>query len=166
MVLLKASMLERRTFGGTPAAIYLADRLNEVNSKPLTRYVGSRLVFINQSINELVEAHYQGIISAPTLGRMLGMLRETTKQTYERIHARDPLTANLTNNVMIGQLKNWNRRLASLSIARRNLARELGPGARIPKLIAKPVPNEPTDDSLIAKSLAKLKRQGKTSTLY
>lgn len=97
-------MISENTFGGTPAAMYLARRLNEIGSKTLTRSVGKQITATNRVVLELINGYESGFISAKTLANTLRLMRKEVSESQDMATA-ETLVDQLRRNVQIGLIK-------------------------------------------------------------
>lgn len=114
-------MLDKNTFGSTPAAVYLADRLNELNQPRLTTNVTHVLCCTQRILGELVNAHTAGFISSKTIAFLTEKMRVHTQNTshdmlHDKEHNYDPTVINLMTNVLCGSFKNVQRRAQQANI--------------------------------------------------
>jgi len=115
-------MLDLNTFGKTPAAIYLVDRLNFLNDKKLTRKISSKINSTKAIIAEAVNAHEAGLISTHTLSFIAATLRSKVDTSWdntnwnntEQIQKQEELPINLMKNLLIGELKNIIRKASKV----------------------------------------------------
>jgi hypothetical protein len=106
--------LDKNTFGGTPAAMYLADRLNDINSTKLTRKVSNFICSVRRPLSEVVAAHNAGFLSTRTISRYVEDMRihvQNAADDLRRMNGElDEVCINLMANVLAGDLKNVARR--------------------------------------------------------
>lgn len=179
-------MLDKFTFGKTPAAIYLADRLNTLNDPKYARKIASHIHTIQSLIVELIEAHESGSVSINLLNFTSRALRSQIKMVAQNFYNEKPhmgsgghpvpdlLTINLMSNVMMGDLKSIDRRVMGVTLMKksqdamiRNLEKSgVVPTAAPKKLTIADIKETTTADSLIARSRKKLERLGLPNTLY
>lgn len=119
-------MLNKFTFGNTPASIFLIDRLNQLNSKKFTRKISTIICEFRKIIGELIKAHQDGSISTHTLNVTVELLHGKIENTIDHLlnksgadygdntNLPDVLVANLTLNVIKGELKSVFRRSRKL----------------------------------------------------
>ena len=69
-------MLNKFTFGNTPAAIFLVDRLNQLDNKKFTRKISTILCEFRKIIGELIKAHQDGSLSTHTLSVTVELLHD------------------------------------------------------------------------------------------
>lgn len=166
-------MLDKHTFGKTPAAIYLADRLNVLDDSKYTRKVSSRIHDVQRVIAEMVAANEAGILSIHTLGFMSTAMREKIEILARNLYAlkHDDLSMNLFQNVLKGELKSIVRRSREVKLLKTKQQRLMTKVGNDRLLTVTPITigdikDPTTPESLIEKSRAKLKRKGKQSNLY
>jgi hypothetical protein len=179
-------MLDKFTFGKTPAAIYLADRLNTLNDPKYSRKISSHIHTIQSLIAELIEAHESGSVSINLLNFTSRSLRAQIKVIAQNLYNDPPhtgsgghpvpdvLAINLMTNVMMGDLKSIDRRAAGVTLYKKSqeaIIRHLEktgvtPTAAPKKLTIADIKETTTADTLIERSRRKLKRLGLPNTLY
>ena len=115
-------MLNKFTFGNTPAAIFLVDRLNQLDNKKFTRKISTILCEFRKIIGELIKAHQDGSLSTHTLSVTVELLHDKIENTIDHLLTKsgadygdnpdlpDVLAANLTLNIIKGELKSVFRR--------------------------------------------------------
>lgn len=151
-------MLDKFTFGDSPAAIFLADVLNQTNDSKLTRKVSAYLDQENRLLNEMVNAN----LSPHTLGSFVNFMRNRIKTSTLKID--NVLVSNLMYNVITGRIKSVLRRTKEVSHLNRNLKRDTN-GVKVMYLIdavADPI----TTELLRRRSKQKLARKQKVCSLY
>lgn len=176
-------MLDRNTFGKTPAAIYLADRLNIIDNSVYTRKMSKQIHAFQGIISDAIKAQESGKIEMKTFNWIMEKVRQDVKlkasnffndeSVNESVH--DKLSCNLFENILIGELKSVNRRVREVALLRTKQNRLIGTMSQIPEIFdvmkfekitianAKDYFNV---DSLIEKSRAKLDRKNKPNTFY
>lgn len=178
-------MLDKFTFGNTPAAIYLVQELNRVNSSKLNRKVSSVLNNQNRLVKEVVGAFESGSLSLHGFGAIMNMLRDRVKNI--KTEFENDLVTNLVSNMIAGNIKSILRR--STKVAQNNKMVDYGikfiipngtPLSVIIKLnnAMKTIFYEKdcdkfnytmdsiTPETLIARSKQKLAKHGKECTYY
>jgi len=110
--------LDEKTFGNTPAAMYLARALNELNSLNTSRSAGKRITATRSQVADLEEAYTIGVLPSKTVANCLRLMRlEITSQENPYIdHSKERLIEQLTRNVQIGYIK---KGLRLCSVARK-----------------------------------------------
>jgi len=110
--------LDEKTFGDTPAAMYLARALNELNSLNTSRSAGKRITATRSQVADLEEAYTIGVLPSKTVANCLRLMRlEITSQENPYIdHSKERLIEQLTRNVQIGYIK---KGLRLCSVARK-----------------------------------------------
>jgi len=172
--------MDKYTFGKTPAAIFLTDRLVALGSDKITRKVSKYLHDVRQKLNELVRANDAHHLSAHTVGFICGALREhVLSGEYhvdyldELIGDRDPDEVmielqkifDLTTNIMIGEIKSVQRKVTGCRHIEHSIARMKNfPAANHPVISGEI--DDITPELLQQRSKIKLARLGKTDTLY
>jgi len=179
-------MLDKFTFGKTPAAIYLADRLNTLNDPKYSRKISSHIHSIQSLIVELIEANEAGNVSINLLSFTSKALRNRIKAIAQNLYEEKPhlgsgghqvpdvLAINLMTNVMMGDLKSIDRRAMGVTLMKKSqeaLFRHLEKTGVVPTTVSKKltiadIKETTTADSLIERSRRKLKRLGLPNTLY
>ncbi len=180
-------MLDKHTFGKTPAAIYLADRLNFLNDPKYTRKVSSRIHYVQAIIADAIRASEAGMLSIKTLNFISCRLRlDIENVSADLLHEEsyvgsgghempDALSINLMSNILIGELKSVVRRCREVTLLKDKQQKMIGKivgDARLKNVMTvKPITigdiKDPTTaETLIARSRAKLKRRGLPNTLY
>jgi hypothetical protein len=121
-------MIDKYTFGKTPAAIYLADRLNVLNDPRYTQRISSRIHEVQAAISDIVSAHENGHIRLQTLNFFVAFMRQKINTVRSNFldceqyvgsgnHPMpDLLSVNLMTNVLIGELKSITRRSRQVKI--------------------------------------------------
>lgn len=151
-------MLDKHTFGASPASIYLAEHLNELGDDRTSRLVHKRLSDLFRLLNELETANYFRSLSAHTVGSLINMAaRPWANRIGDNIS--DKLTCNLMTNVAVGRCKDLERRVMVLRHRERA-------GYDQGEFSLSDVEDDITPKRLIERSLRKLKRKQKTSTYY
>lgn len=122
-------MLDKNTFGNTPAAIYLADRLNEVDNSKQTRKVSTFINSIRSMLKQAIEAHEYGYLSLKTLYFIADSLSIKVHNSVDDLlkvteDAIDPLVVNLTANILIGEIKSIKRRTQSATYLKKEQERK------------------------------------------
>ena len=187
--------MDRYTFGKTPAALYLADHLNILNDKKLTRKISSKIHAVQTIIAEALKSHEAGTISTHTLSFIASTLRERVMtRSQQLLSDNDELSVNLMTNILIGELKSLIRKAQKIKHLKRTQDQILSALQNSPfpidttgeafrsncglelvstkevltvkKLSMKDVVDQTTAESLIERSRAKLERLGKKNTLY
>ena len=152
-------MLDKFTFGRTPGAIYLTERLNQLGDPKLTRKVSSYLDQESKILNEIVQANAIGVLSTHTLGAFVTFMRHRIGTSTLEIN--DKLTADLMHNVVSGRVKSILRRTVEATKQSRSYH-----CARVLKLSILNIIDPKTPDVLIERSRQKLDRKHKPRTYY
>jgi len=103
-------MLDKNTFGKTPAAMYLVEVLNQRNSKVLNRKVGAKLHAHRALLKQLEDANEAGILSVHNLAAVIHTLRSTVDANHLECLPADAIVGELVHNIIIGELKSLARR--------------------------------------------------------
>jgi hypothetical protein len=108
------------TFGNTPAAMYLARKLNEAQDVALLRSTGRRITATFHQTKQLVAAYEQGTgnggIDTKTLANCLRLMREEITNEYVPCAIEHIIISQLRRNVQIGHIK---RAIRLATIARK-----------------------------------------------
>ena len=118
----KPVLLEKFTYGRTPAAIYLAAHLNKLNDPKLMRKVSHRLAEFRTLLNELEASNTEGSLSLRSLGSIVSMLNASAKLKKEELLAAghtDTLVLHLMTNLMVGDSKSLLRRAGRAKVLTR-----------------------------------------------
>ena len=181
-------MLDKRTFGNSPAAIYLADMLNALGDKRQTHRVSSFINSTSKMINEAVALHLNHQMSTTMLYFIVDNISRdvANKADDMRVGANgivyDPVVCNLMENVLRGQIKSVKRRLEKVvrihqqqnrakiknasKIVVNNKATVLGKTEFVPrKITILSVPDMTNEHTLVSKSIKRLRRLGVDKTL-
>ena len=151
--------MNKFTYGGTPAAIYLAERLTTYATPLEIRKVTRALAHFGRVINEIERSNIAGTLSAHVIGGLAAGLRE---QALKTTIGEDPLVIELIRNVMIGRLKYLTRRVQKVRIFEHQQATSNSS----PTIPLNKVVDDVTTELLVGRSSARLKRQNKVNTLY
>lgn len=122
-------MLDKRTFGNSPAAIFLADRLNELDDHRQTHRVSSFINNTSKMLNEAVKMHIQNGMSTKMLYFIVDNISRDVANTAWDMQTGadgvvyDQTTCNLMANVLRGQVKSVKRRLEKVVRIHRQQAR-------------------------------------------
>ncbi|PJB09487.1 MAG: hypothetical protein CO120_09880, partial [Gammaproteobacteria bacterium CG_4_9_14_3_um_filter_38_9] len=110
--------LDEKTFGDTPAAMYLARALNELNSLNTSRSAGKRITATRSQVADLEEAYIFGVLSSKTIANCLRLMRLeiTSQENPHTDHCKERLIEQLIRNVQIGYIK---KGLRLYSVARK-----------------------------------------------
>jgi hypothetical protein len=179
--------MHKNTFGKTPAAIYLADRLNILNDPKYTRKISSIIHRVQSVMADSIKASEVGLLSTKTLNFIIARLRrdvEDASNTLINIESYvgsggylmpDQLSANLMSNILIGELKSATRRCRKVKLLKHKQQQLVGRVAidaslkseiLLKKITIRDVKDPTTPEFLIERSRAKLKRKGKVNSLY
>lgn len=157
-------MINEFTFGKTPAAIYLADRLNALNNSKLTRKISTMIRDLQNIVNEIEKSNSVGFLSAHVIGFMIDPLRDRIKASRANIEKIDQLSANLMANVMCGSVKDVAYRVMEVRHIEQQDVRNNPTGKSF--VILKNIHRAITPELLIKRSKDKLEHRGKRITLY
>ena len=174
-----AMMLDKFTFGNTPAAIYLVDRLNTFNDVRLTRKISSVLCKFRRTIAELETANNSGIMCTNTTAMFAEKMRVDIQNTgSDLIHKQslqdsrdeelsyiDVRCVNLTVNIICGEIKSMKRRLQKAKYANRYLD-SLPMDKRPRKLRLKDFQDEISPATLQEKAAERSKRRNQDTKFY
>lgn len=166
-------MIDERTFGASPAAMYLARQL-EGKPQSLRRKCAAKIVNTQTQVKEILSAVGQSnkSLSLKTAAHMLSLLRtEVTNDTGDK---NFPFEENLRRNVQIGAIKHGLHHLGVIGSWNRGMYRraqrdfdEQGDALRGSQKQLLPVnipDNEYHIEVLNQRSLARCTRQGKPHT--
>ena len=165
-------MIDKYTFGNTPAAIYLADHLNYLGDPRLVRKAQKRLTGPRKILNELYKSHAEGHLSAQTLYSMAQSVKDyTIDRLVEHVEQPsevqlDDLTINLIGNIIIGEVKSIKRRVQAEVIARISEGKRKKVDPKLHLTMITQVEDSITPELLIERSKKKLRRLNKPDSLY
>ena len=151
--------MNKFTYGNTPAAIYLAEYLTDNGNHHEIRKVTRTLTDFNRVINEIEQSNEAGIMTAHVIGGLASQLRERALNTEV---GDDSLVMDLVRNLMIGRVKDLSRRVQMIRVYEHQTATSYS----APTKPLCSVKDTITSDTLIARSIARLKRLNKVNTLY
>jgi hypothetical protein len=105
--------MDEKTYGNTPAAMYLVRVLNKIDNKALTRSVSRRIKNTASTVNELLKAYEYGLLSPGSLSNTLRLMRleisdnqEILPDNFDVADIWDTaLVDKLRRNVQIGHIK-------------------------------------------------------------
>ena len=165
-------MLNSKTFGKSPAAIYLAELLTTVNSPKFARKVSRTLADFNELINQIEASNEAGILSAHNIGCLAAMLRIQAQETWldddvmitanEHGLMNHTLVNNLIRNILTGRVKDLSRRVQMVRIYEHQWATS----ESAPTKPLSSVEDTITATSLIKRSTERLARLNKANTMY
>ena len=176
-------MLDKRTFGNSPAAIFLADKLNALGDQRQTHRVSSFINSTSKMINEAVALHLDHQMSTTMLYFVVNNISRdiANKADDMRVGANgvvyDPIVCNLMANVLRGQIKSVKRRLekvvrihrqqnrVKIANATKTVVNEkltiLGRTEFVPrKITISSVADQTNEHTLARKSISRLRRLG------
>ena len=163
-------MIDKYTFGKTPAAIYLAEHLNQLGDPRLVRKAQKRLVGPRKILNELYASHAKGCLSAQTLYSMAESVKSYTVDLSSNDEAGDvkldELAVNLIENIIIGEVKSIKRRVQAEVIARISEGKRKKADPKLHLTMITNVEDSITPELLIERSKKKLRRLNKPDSLY
>lgn len=164
----KPVSLDPKTFGDSPAAIYLSELLNQKNDPALARKTAKVLAEGRELMADLARAHLEyDALSTRTLARILPLVSEYTQtKGVASLRALDEHIANLAANVLEGGLKTWKNRVQHARRSEKAAARERSQGASAAWVPASPLAHEVDGEVLRKRSKQYLARKGKADTLY
>lgn len=94
------------TFGNTPAAIYLARILADLNNPSLVRKIGAHITSTNSTVRGIVSAYYKEALSSKTAANCLRLLRREIVDSADLNENHTMLLVHqLTRNLRIGIIK-------------------------------------------------------------
>lgn len=159
--------LDAHTFGQTPAAIYLANHLNEIGDPRIARKVQKALSNVRKVLNELYDSHRLKALSVSSLGSVIELISNRTKTTNEqRLIYNDELTENLVDNIIAGEIKSFKRRIQRAIKDNDTLAKKYKVDPKPWDISISHVTDPINPGQLIVKSKKKLRRLNKVDTLY
>ena len=173
------------TYGNTPAAIYLADQLNNINDARFSKRIGA---IINQNravLKQIMVAHDEGHVDRKTVMFVVNAvhikidaLAECMKEINimgDFIESPENLAIDLMSNIVKGEIKKITRRAFAVGVKCTNQTRELGKLKDIVSTSFDIIPKQfklcheqdhKNANYLIKRSIAKLNRLNKPITLY
>lgn len=160
---------DKTTFGRAPAAMYLVTLLNERDDPVLARKVGKILRNTRELLNDVVSCHLlTDQMKTASFGKLINMIKERARSSVSILN--DEHIAHLVVNILVGEIRTFERRCQRAAALQVNMARSTPEGNSVPMLKATPMRNEPSEDERIEmlqeKSRAYLARKGKRNTLY
>lgn len=116
LTLLQMTNMDEKTFGSTPAAMYLVRTLNEIGNQSLSRSVGRRITTTSNAVNDLVYSYSLGFLTSKTVANCLRLMREEVTKDEDSVFWMDLdlrskkqslylLVDKLRRNVQIGAIK-------------------------------------------------------------
>jgi hypothetical protein len=157
--------MDERTFGASPAALYLAHHLKTA-PKGIIRKTARALVENKSLIADVIAAHEAGTVSRKSLSKLLNIISEKNHEAGNTIKLHDPLAGDLVINILESDVKRWKNRAQDAARKQSNVARKTIPGKTVAQLPAIVIQGEKNNEQLIARSLVRLERLKKVSTLY
>lgn len=159
---------DKTTFGRAPAAMYLVLLLNERGDPILARKVGKVLRSTRELVNDVVACHLlTDELKTASFGKLIAMIKDKARASASNLP--DPFIAHLVTNILIGEIRTFERRCARAAQLQASVARRTSSGNTVPMLKAVPY-KEMTDaeriEMLQEKSRKYLTRKGKLNTLY
>ena len=183
--------MDKTTFGDTPAAMFLATRLNDIADVKLTRKVSKCIIHYRCLMKDAKDAHECRAISTTTLNWMMARMNDQLDDTAVEFHLpekkHDETAVDLMINVIRGEIKDIvNKARKITNIERQQLVMGLttkenrvdirnGNGDLLGVEVTKfkpidvdlaSIPDSKTSRMLQIKSRNKLKAAGKPNTLY
>lgn len=166
--------LDHHTFGKTPACIYLAFHLTQLDDPKLAGKVGQTLTHFRELVRSLEKSSEAKIMTPQHVGSFAALLRKVAHEQHAKYSQMDGLVADLVRNIMMGEVKSLLRRASDAKHKFKDLQRSVCdvPPSKMAILLdaLRPKVTDFQDDinaqTLIDKSLRKLERKGKISTLY
>lgn len=107
----KPITIDERTFGSTPAAMYLARTLSEIGKPSLNRAIGSRISQTARNVKQLVSGYDARVLDPRVVAKLLCLMRdEVSSKAHpdeDDLSTRSPeaLVFKLCRNVQIGHIK-------------------------------------------------------------
>ncbi len=160
--------LDTRTFGDSPAALYLVELLNQKQDALLARKTAKVLAEGRELLADVARAHLDyDALTTRSFARLLSLMAAYNQgPAVQSLRAHDEHIANLVANVLQGGIKTWKRRVEQARRTEKKIARQLPPGSPVEWVPAKPLLSEVTPDVLRQRSKRHLQRKGKPDTLY
>jgi hypothetical protein len=160
---------DKTTFGRAPAAMYLVLLLNERGDAVLARKVGKVLRETRELLHDVVACHLlTDEMKTKSFSKLINMIKDRAKACAAQLP--DEFIGHLVTNILIGEIRTFERRCIRAAQLQPNVARATKEGNTIPMLKATPTNGEPTEEERIAmlqeKSRKYLSRKGKLNTLY
>lgn len=162
--------LDKFTFGKTPAAIYLVNRLNELGDCNINRRISRKLNHYRSLLNDLLNSNETDNLSAHNIAFLCELI---TKELIEnKLYCNDAnyiFLDNLATNVIIGEIKSIKRRAKLVrhqekydlkNYTNKQLAKNIN------KLNINDLKDKINSDFLIERSKKYLSRHNKKDTLY
>mgnify|MGYP001212135444 CR=1 FL=1 len=104
-------MLDKFTFGKTPACMYLAKILNDLQDNRLNSKVSKILVSYKENLKQLEKANEQNILSVKNLNMNINIMRNNLN-----INIDNELVSNLVHNIIIGDMKSILRKVKKVRV--------------------------------------------------
>ena len=160
---------DKTTFGLAPAALYLVLLLNERGDPILARKVGKVLRSTRELVNDVVASHLlTDKMKTSSFGKLIAMIKDQARASA--MNLPDPFIGHLVSNILIGEIRTFERRAANAAKSQTVAARNTKSGNSVPMIKALRTDDElyPEDRimKLHEKSRKYLLRKGKINTLY
>lgn len=161
--------LDKTTFGRAPAAMYLAQYLNEKGDQALARKAGRMLRSTRELLNDLVASHLlTDELKTKSFATLLEMVLKSVEERAALIP--DPHVGHLLVNILTGEIRTFKQRTAKARHLRIAAQRNTPEGQTPPTIKATPFIGEETREERVEKLQEKsrkyLARKGKPNTLY
>ncbi len=161
--------MDKTTFGRAPAAMYLATYLDEKGEQALTRKVSRVLRDVRELLNDVVASHLlTDELKPKSFSKLLQLIKDDI--SWKCANLTDQHAAHLVQNILIGELRTFQKRAAKARTVQTVVQRGTPAGKSVPIVKATPFPGEPSHDERIEqlqnKSREYLARKGKVNTLY
>jgi hypothetical protein len=187
-------MLDAKTFGTSPAALFLTLLLNERGNKALSRKITKLVASVRRTLNELEFAHSASTtvritsassskvtsnsfdvsgsaLSLPVYSSLLQLVKSDIKARIKQLSdatadEQEKFIYHIVENVLVGEVRIRLRRVNVAVPLQKKLQRESKEGESVPRAIAKPFAGEPDHEHFQEKSKKYLSRHNKINTLY
>lgn len=164
-------MIDLYTFGRAPAAMYLAQLLNDMGDKKMTRKVSRFICENHELINGAVFSHMQDTLSTQNFAKIIELIAEKIETQSAKFE--DKHIGHLACNVLMGYIKTQKRRCMTAAKIQTEVNKVTPEGETPPEVSAIPSAishySEITHDKveqLRERSRSYLARKGKINTLY
>jgi hypothetical protein len=166
--------IDLHTYGKTPACRFLAFQVSQIGDARLANRVGQSLTHFRDLTNSLERSNFYGVMNQHHVSSFAAQLRHVVDGQHAKFMKKNEIVANLVRNIMIGELKSLQRRGAQAKYKFKEMQRSCAdvPGDAMSDLVLQLRPrvtdfkDSITPETLTKKSLVKLQRKGKLSTLY
>lgn len=155
--------LDLKTFGASPAAMYLAQHLNERGDKKAARKAATRLLQTRTLLNGLVAAQDSGSMTVGVVNSILHMIDNDL-----RLLPRIEFTDQLVSNILTGEIRALKARATGAKRVQKflNKQAELTATAPAKAALGAAPDSAKRNEELFQRSREYLARKGKQNTLY